>query len=234
MLPDIDRREILPRLYELLAEQAKKYTMGESSSIPVDTARELVNSLRYTLGFADVTARDLWAEVEKGRTAIRGKTDSARILWERACLTAPRTENVFYRETLKSIGGFFGRYDVLFFAHMIPCSIDYQLLIPVPESLQGVSYVEEYLRRLLTENHLMRAFDPLPVLEKRCPLYRELCINLCEPVLAEALGTENVVLAAERLCSELGIAYRSYIMEFARGLELRIKAANAEKRGLIL
>ena len=80
----------------------------------------------------------------------------------------------------------------------------------------------------------MSAFDPLPVLEKHCPLYRELCINLCEPVLAEALGMENVVPAAERLCSELGIAYRSHIMEFARRPEMRIKAAKAGKRGLIL
>lgn len=229
MLPDIGRRELMPRLYELLAEQAKKYTMGESTSITVETAKELMNSLWYTLSFADVTARDLWEEVEKGRAVIRGKLETARSLWERACLTAPEAENVFYRETLKSIGGFFDRYDVLFFAHMIPCSIDYQLLIPVPESLQGVSYVEEYLRRILTENHIMSVFEPRPVLEKSCPLYRELCINLCEPVLAAALGTENIILSAERLCSGLGIAYREYITEFARGLDLRVKAVRSGK-----
>ena len=38
------------RLLELLAKRTDKYTMGESSSVKVETAQELLNSICYTLG----------------------------------------------------------------------------------------------------------------------------------------------------------------------------------------
>ena len=40
------------RLYALLTEQTRRYTLGESSSVPVELAEELLRSLGFTLGLS--------------------------------------------------------------------------------------------------------------------------------------------------------------------------------------
>lgn len=47
-----ETRTFAARLAALLAWQTEKYTKGESSSVTVETAQELLASLRYTLAIA--------------------------------------------------------------------------------------------------------------------------------------------------------------------------------------
>lgn len=47
-----ETRTFAARLAALLAWQTEKYTKGESSSVTVETAQELMASLRYTLAIA--------------------------------------------------------------------------------------------------------------------------------------------------------------------------------------
>ena len=70
-------------------------------------------------------------------------------------------------------------------------SMDYQLSQPVSETLQGVDYVNDWLRRLCLEQDFLRRFDPSSaraVVARSCPDYRRLLINLFEPVAVNALG----------------------------------------------
>ena len=95
------------------------------------------------------------------------------------------------QDTLRGIGTFFRRYDVRFFAHEIPCDIDYQLAIPVEPEQKGVDYVNRYLERLTLENEFLRRFTRAamePILRRYCPDYWGLLINLYEPVATNALG----------------------------------------------
>ena len=67
----------------------------------------------------------------------------------------------------------------------------HQLSQPVSEALRGVDYVNEWLRRLCLEQAFLDCFDPVlirAVLEQSCPDYRNLLINLYEPVAVNALG----------------------------------------------
>ena len=94
-------------------------------------------------------------------------------------------------DTRKGIGGFWQRYDPRFFARELPCDIDYQLAVPVPETLCGIDYLARYLESLWIENRFLRRFgagELAPVLEKYSPDSRELLVNLFEPVFANALG----------------------------------------------
>lgn len=102
-----------------------------------------------------------------------------------------QVDNISYRETILSIESFFRKYDIQFFAHDIPCNIDYQLCHDVPEELQGIKYINEYLRRFILENRFCSRFDSdiiIKLLEACCPDYRELLINIYEPVATNALG----------------------------------------------
>lgn len=112
-------------------------------------------------------------------------------LLQTALASRPHIENRSLSDTLNSLKSFSTRWDFHFFAQEIPCDIDYQLSQPVSEALRGMDYVNEWLRRLCLEQAFLDCFDPVlirTVLEQSCPDYRNLLINLYEPVAVNALG----------------------------------------------
>lgn len=188
------------KLLELLARRTALYTMGESSSIPRETAEELLRSLCYTLRIGGDAAPerlrelldgDLSQAYEKGVRLLEIKREVGRRLWQSVCLSASGLKSCSLEDTLVSIGGFWKRYDLRFFPHKIPCDIDYPLCQPVPEALMGVDYVNEYLRRLLLECQFLCRLDAGlcdALLKSICPDYRWLVLNLYEPVAVNAIG----------------------------------------------
>lgn len=69
--------------------------------------------------------------------------------------------------------------------------IDYPALRPVPDENQGVDWIADYLTRLYVENALLSAFDPrleARVVHMSCADYETLPVNLCLPVLSNAVG----------------------------------------------
>lgn len=191
---------LMQRLLALLAKQTERYTMGESSSVTVDTAQDLMASLWYTLTLAldeshtpydSLLTGDLSAILKQGQTILQGKLVQTKRLWEVVCCTAPEIPNAYYLDTLRGIGDYLKHYDFVFFAHQRPPCIDYPLLMPVSESLQGVTYTKQYLKHLLTENLIFRTFDQktvVTILQRVAPDYQEYYLNLCEQPLTNALG----------------------------------------------
>ena len=188
------------KLFALLARQVRNYTKGESDSVPVETAQALLDSICFTLGLdledpgergRELLARDLAKELTSRRERLRGEMVRGNILWVSLCRALPPVKNRAVQDTLRSIGGFWRRYDFVYLAQEIPCDIDYQLALPVPERMQGVRYVKEYLRRLSMENHFLRRYtwaDLVAVLERYHPWYQEEVCNLFLPVAVNALG----------------------------------------------
>lgn len=188
-------------LWRLLAWQTARYTMGESTSIPEETAGQLLRSLCFTLelglsagavvkkGAADEdTLRGLYSQ---GLKEAEARVKDGRALLRRVEATAPGVTNLAYEDTVQGLQVFFRRYDIRFFAHDIPGDIDYQLCLPVPIHLEGICYIQEYLTRLLAENLFLQCFatvDLRLLLEKSCPQYRQLLVNLYEPAAVNALG----------------------------------------------
>lgn len=188
-------------LYGLLGWVTERYTMGDSTSVTVETARELFSSVCFTISLAlrkegeSLSYLDRCEDpkrlVEQGRRELERLMETGRSLYERVASALPAVENRSLRDTVTSLGGFFRRYDHRFFAHMIPADIDYQLCRPVPESLSGIEYVNEYLRRLLIEHQLLSRFEPdhlIRLLDRYCPDYQGLLINLYEPAAVNAIG----------------------------------------------
>ena len=181
-------------LWALLRRQARLY-VPESSSLPAETAAALAESILLTLG-ADrdpcvLLAPNLPEKFRQGQRRLRQKSELARRLWQTAWATQPEIENRSLRDTLNSLKHFPDRYDLRFFAQEIPCDIDYQLSQPVPETLRGVDYVNEWLRRLCLEQNFLGRFEPALVralLDRSCPDYRGLLINLYDPIAVNALG----------------------------------------------
>ena len=190
------------RLVALLAWQTRKYTKGESTSVTVETARELLASLRYTIAVVTeethipqerLLTEELPPLIRQGQKLLQGRLERAKRLWAAVCRTAPGLRNVYYADTLRGIGDHFRRYDLYFFAHMKPPCIDNPLLIAADEALQGLDFTEEYLKRVLTENLILSRFDANAVRELLRTGHgniEEEYLNLCEQPLTNALGLE--------------------------------------------
>lgn len=185
-------------LYQLLARQTALYTSIDSSSVRVETAQELLQSICFTLKLDLDTAGqgapatgalgDLFAQ---GQQEIHQKISFGKELWQMVCDNLPPVENRSLRDTLRSMGTFWRRYDSRFFAHQIPCDIDYQLCWPVDESVLGIDYINTYLTRLWMEHRFLNRFSAkelIPVLNAYCPDYQGLLINLYEPIATNVIG----------------------------------------------
>ena len=98
---------------------------------------------------------------------------------------------VALRTTLSSLLNGLKRYDAVFFAHHVPGDIDYQLCMPVSESLMGVDYALRYLQRLELEDELLTCFPihrVLALLDGVSTRWRALVCNLLTPVLENAMA----------------------------------------------
>lgn len=195
-----EEEQLQTSLLDLLAWQVRRYTHGESSSVPVETAQALLDSLCLTLGLdpahpvergRGLLAQDLQTALAAGQEHLRAQMARGKVLWADLRRAQMPGENRAMFDTLRSIGGFWRRYDPVYRAQEIPCDIDYQLALPVPETKQGVHYVNEYLARLGLENRFLRRYareDLTPVWERYHPWYWEEVCNLFQPVAVNALG----------------------------------------------
>lgn len=203
--------QLQARLFLLLERQIRMKTQGDSTSLPVEEVAELFESLCFTLqAHLDSNALDarlLLAGNPVGLLRAAQETLAVSVAKTRQLydLLLERIQTFGHRalmDTLAGIGEFFRGYDVRLYAHQMPAHIDYQLCRPVPENRKGVFYIYDYLRTLLIENDLLTRFPSsrvLRLLERLSPDFRELLVNLYEPVAANVTGLALFPLPEERL-----------------------------------
>lgn len=210
-LTESERRQAEEILLRLLRERGERYLMGDSSSMPAERAVMLLRSILFCLGLSETSAPVAWRELlasdaeERllaGIAAVRRRCARVRMLYAVVCIAMPKLNNRAMRDTLGGIGTFFRRYDPEFFAAELPCDIDYPLMLPVPETLTGVDYIERYLRRIAVENAVLSRApfeDAAAVLARSCPDWQGQVVNVCLPVLNAALGRAALELPLHTL-----------------------------------
>jgi len=195
---DRGRREAFAgELLTLLAERTERYTMGDSTSVREETAERLLRGISYCIdlhlrtdGGGNAGAQPVRALYEAGVKDAQRQARHAKLLLKQAEANRPPVENVGFADTLSSLPAFFKRYDAVFFAHEIPCGIDYPLCHAVSEELLGAEYVAEYLRRWNMECAFLRRFSAplLSLLYERSIGDAGLLVNLYSPAAEAALG----------------------------------------------
>ncbi|MGN0777148.1 MAG: DUF6179 domain-containing protein [Candidatus Ventricola sp.] len=197
VLSEAENGDLRAELLSLLRMQAAAFTQGDSASLPAEVMLELLASLLYTLGvdpaqtLAPLFGKNLRPLYESGYQALLHKTKQARALVLALCREAPPLGCVSLNDTVRSILTSLDRYDARFFAHQVPGDIDYQLIEPVPESVQGIDYILLYLSRLRAEMRFLVRFPQhrlLALLDGARPGWREEIVSLCLPIGANALG----------------------------------------------
>ena len=184
-------------LYALLEKQVKSYHkhrhMGENSSVPVETAQELLQSVWYTLELSGGYTPDLALELQllRGQEILKKRLEDAKKLHRLVSATAPDFRTDFHWDTVEALGRWLDAYDLLHFAHQGPEILDYPLLMPVPEELKGLDYGLFYLNALWRENQILHSLSQEAVenLHLRCPPgWWDGPQNLCEQPLFNALA----------------------------------------------
>ncbi|MCM0650117.1 DUF6179 domain-containing protein [Clostridium swellfunianum] len=238
-----ERMLIEVKIWSFLGKHIERYTMGDSTSVPIETAEELLNSICFSLelelkGLVNVSKvlieEDISELLKASWIKIASLMEEGKKLLEAVRKSSPKVENISYMDTLNEIGEFFNKYDYRFFAHSISCSIDYQLSNPIAEKLQGIEYIREYLKALLIENEFCICFDKdnmRGILNSYCTDYKGLLINIFEPMLTNAVGLE--ILGEDIFTLAISPLQRETLLRVFRNLsktEIMAKLRSSAKR----
>lgn len=204
-LPEAFRAELL----NLLAEQVLRHNRGESSSVRVETAEQIFESMLYCIRVAleDQKAgtgpgaelmqgggRSAKERYQRGLALVKDEIFHTKALYRKVLKTRVKTELHAYNVTLDgAMPGFFKTYDPDYAAHengALTGNPDYPLLCNVSGG-GGIVYMKAYLEELLRENEFCARYSAnhiralLFVHGRKHGLdYREVIVNIPELILA--------------------------------------------------
>ena len=208
-LPPEQQRKVVEQMYLLMDKQVKSYHkhrhMGNNTSVSVELAQELMESVEYTIS----QAGGLYAfpSVEEafllGQQILSGKLDQAKDLLALICGTAPNWQTECRWEAFRYLHHYLEQYDWQHLAHQGPEGLFYPILIAPPENTRGIDSCLFYLHILWIENQIMAALSE-DALEAFWDSLPSATLNPCEPLLLNCMakslleaGLQNLLLEPE-------------------------------------
>lgn len=188
-----EQQNALRQLYVLMGKQVqsyhKKHHMGSNSSVPMELAQELMESIEYTLSqVGGVYAhRNIEEALQLGQGVLETKLEQAKALLKLITGTASDWQTECRWSALRYLRHYLDRYDHLHLAHRGAEDLFYPILISTPEGIRGIDRCLFYLRILWIENQIMDGFpkEQLEALWDRMPAA---ALNQCEQLLVNAMG----------------------------------------------
>ncbi len=203
-------------LQKLIEEQVRKYTSGESSSVRIEIAENLLRSIYYCLGISLKYEQGVESKLAllkngniktlflEGIDRIKIKVTQAKSVFLDIKTKRLRVHNYAYEDTIvNGLEMFFAEYNPRFFAHDTPCDIDYPLSHDIM-NYSGIEYMYRYLNCLNTENKFCSYFSNDAIEAILCgysKYYQEDLINIYEVVLGNAVAR----ILSENDLSELSV-----------------------------
>jgi len=154
----------------ILKDLIMRYTKGESTSVTIETAEKILNSIYYSIdayteslhnpedGISLLKTKKIKEIYEKGFELVKSCVSETKMLYERILknkLDVPLEE---YNITIdEAFSDFFRKYGVVFDAHDTMASIDYPLVFD-DMNIRGIFYIKHYLENLETETEFCRLY----------------------------------------------------------------------------
>lgn len=187
-----EQHQLLLQVSPLMVRQVKGYQkarhLGESSSVPSDLARELMDSVSYTIDISGGIRPGMTLEqsLRQGQQLLETRIRRAKELLKLVVDTAPSWQTKCRWEALEELGRYLKTYDHLHLAHRGPDGLFYPVPVSLPSSLKGIDLCLWYLTVLWQENQIMLgARWDLDDLWDRLP---KDCLNQCEHLLTNGFG----------------------------------------------
>lgn len=216
LLGDSDIERMQYECLSLLAYKTERYNSGDSSSIRVEKAQDIMTSILFTIGVAlktypnpdDAVAALQQSPINeiygKGRKRIDTLIAMTKAIHTKLLHQLVDTRNHFYGDTLVGgILGFFKLYYPDYAAQEIHITADYPLYNPMPK-LMGIEFIKAYVEAAYSENQFCSYFaaeDIHHLLSGYSEDYDGILMNIYEQILTVAIGC--IIAGAE--CSRLDI-----------------------------
>lgn len=159
------------QILDILKDLIMGYTKGESTSVKVDTAEDILNSIIYCMDaglksldnneaainvMKNGTAREVY---DKGLNLVSACFEEAKVLYFKLRKKRLKVGLEAYDLTIdEGLMMFFEKYSKVFGSHHTMASIDYPLLAD-DMSLKGAFYILNYIETLYMENEFCRMFS---------------------------------------------------------------------------
>lgn len=190
--PD-QQQKMMGQLYMCMGKQVRSYHkhrhMGDNSSVPVELAQELMESMEYTIDQAGglYTHADVERALRLGQQILEQKLGKAKSMLYLVRGTAPGWQTECRWDALRYLERYLADYDHLHLAHRGPDALFYPILISMPGGIRGIDCCLFYLQVLWVENQIMAGFgdDVLEAFWNRLPAA---ALNQCEYLLVNGIG----------------------------------------------
>ena len=199
--------------------------MGNNSSVPVELAQELMESIEYTIGLVGgvYAHRNIGEALVLGQEVLESKLSKAKSMLELVNGTAPQWQTECRWEALRYLRYYLEQYDHLHLPHKGPDDLFYPILISPPESIQGIDRCLFYLNILWIENQIM-AGVPEDVLEQFWDRLPAAALNQCEHLLLNGIGKAILGTGIDPLVFEID-EHMQLIVALMKATEERLKDA---------
>ena len=169
LLSDETVSRIKSDVIALIASRCVLFTKNKSSSLPVETAQIITDSVVHTIGvflktFIFPEQAVSYLENEKnsvfrafclGLKATEKSFEYSKKRYIRLKRHLIKTPNEFYNDTILSgITAFFRTYSPEYASHIIGITADYRPLLPIPD-VSGMEFMEKYIKYLYFENSFL-------------------------------------------------------------------------------
>ena len=188
-----EQQRVMNQMYLLIAKQVQSYHkhrhMGSNSSVPVELAQELMESIEYTIGLVGgvYAHRNIEETLLLGQEILESRLNKAKSMLELVNGTAPQWQTECRWEALRYLRHYLEQYDHLHLAHKGPDDLFYPILISPPEGIKGIDSCIFYLNILWIENQIM-AGVPEDALERFWDRLPAATLNQCEHLLINGIG----------------------------------------------
>lgn len=246
------------QLLELLRIKVKKYIGIENSSILADEAKIIMESNIYTInlylkemtpdeGILKLVNERIIDLYYSGMKILKRKVSLCKMLYHKVLSTMLQTENETYNSTLvDGINAFFRIYDFEYDARNIKITADYPLYNNLFGKLEGIEFIENYLKSLYYENVFCKMFSKAEIEEALYEYnenYSELVINIftiifVRAVCSKIIEKENEVLSwncdnKKKLCEVLSGKSKKEIYDEVLTASRKIELKNVSLRKYI-
>lgn len=200
-----EQQRFLEQMYLLMGKQVQSYhkerSMGSNSSISLELARELMESMEYTIHQSGGIQSNAEDALHRGQEVLAEKVTKARSMLELVQATAPGWQTQCRWEAIGYIRRYLDTYDHIHLAHRGPEELYYPILITTPEGIRGIDLCLFYLNIIWIENQIMAAI-PDAVLDSfwdRLPAGTQ---NQCEHLLINCMGKALIGVDLDSLTFE--------------------------------
>ena len=204
-----EQQRVMNQMYLLMGKQVQSYHkhrhMGNNSSVPVELAQELMESIEYTIGLVGgvYAHRNIGEALVLGQEVLESKLSKAKSMLELVNGTAPQWQTECRWEALRYLRHYLEKYDHLHLAHKGPEDLFYPILISPPEGIRGIDSCIFYLNILWIENQIM-AGVPDDMLEQFWDRLPAATLNQCEHLLINGIGKALLRTGIDPLVFETG------------------------------